>query len=103
MCTRLQSFKLLKMLRLCEIKKFDFSCLSPSKGTVSSLLSYGMVVHVSDNIKGLVPRTHLSDIILKNPEKKYTEGMKVKCRVSTVFIESPHKQNTNSFRCLNRF
>lgn len=52
------------------------------KGTVSVLLNHGMVVHLSDHIKGLVPRTHLSDIVLKNPEKKYTEGMKIKCRVS---------------------
>lgn len=58
--------------------------LSPSKGKVSVLLNHGMVVHVSDHIKGLVPRTHLSDIILKNPEKKYMEGMKIKCRVSPV-------------------
>lgn len=51
---------------------------------MSVLLNHGMVVHVSDHIKGLVPRTHLSDIILKNPEKKYIEGMKIKCRVSSV-------------------
>ncbi|XP_076001559.1 protein RRP5 homolog isoform X2 [Genypterus blacodes] len=54
------------------------------EGTVSVLLGHGMVVHLSDHIKGLVPRTHLSDIILKNPEKKYTEGMKIKCRVLSV-------------------
>nr|XP_020498454.1 LOW QUALITY PROTEIN: protein RRP5 homolog [Labrus bergylta] len=58
------------------------------EGTVSVLLSHGMVVHLSDHIKGLVPRTHLSDIILKNPEKKYCEGMKVKCRVLSVDAES---------------
>uniref|UniRef100_A0A667XVP7 Protein RRP5 homolog n=1 Tax=Myripristis murdjan TaxID=586833 RepID=A0A667XVP7_9TELE len=56
-------------------------------GTVSVLLDHGMMVHLSDHIKGLVPRTHLSDIILKNPEKKYTEGMKVKCRVLSVDVE----------------
>lgn len=48
-----------------------------------------MVVHLSDHIKGLVPRTHLSDIILKNPEKKYIEGMKIKCRVSPVLCSAP--------------
>nr|XP_020451870.1 protein RRP5 homolog [Monopterus albus] len=58
------------------------------EGTVSDLLNHGMVVHLSDHIKGLVPRTHLSDIILKNPEKKYTEGMKVKCRVLSVDAEN---------------
>ncbi|XP_054896895.1 protein RRP5 homolog [Poeciliopsis prolifica] len=54
------------------------------EGTVSVLLSHGMMVHLSEHVKGLVPRTHLSDIILKNPEKKYVEGMKVKCRVLSV-------------------
>ncbi|XP_068445534.1 protein RRP5 homolog isoform X2 [Clinocottus analis] len=54
------------------------------EGTVSVLLSHGMIVHLSDHIKGLVPQTHLSDIILKNPEKKYVEGMKIKCRVLSV-------------------
>ncbi|TMS23923.1 Protein RRP5-like protein [Larimichthys crocea] len=58
------------------------------KGTVSVLLHHGMVVHLSDHIKGLVPRTHLSDILLKNPEKKYMEGMKIKCRVLTVEAEN---------------
>lgn len=51
---------------------------------MSVLLNHGMVVHLSDHIKGLVPRTHLFDIVLKNPEKKYVEGMKVKCRVRAV-------------------
>ncbi|KAK2919332.1 protein RRP5 homolog isoform X1 [Channa argus] len=58
------------------------------EGTVSVLLKHGMMVHLSDHIKGLVPRTHLSDIVLKNPEKKYTEGMKVKCRVLSVDAEN---------------
>lgn len=62
---------------------------------MSVLLTSGMVVHLSDHVKGLVPRTHLSDIILKNPEKKYTEGMKIKCRVSPIlhFI-TPKKKKT---------
>nr|XP_046261090.1 protein RRP5 homolog [Scatophagus argus] len=58
------------------------------EGKVSVLHSYGMVVHLSDHIKGLVPRTHLSDILLKNPEKKYIEGMKIKCRVLSVDAEN---------------
>ncbi|XP_028264311.1 protein RRP5 homolog isoform X2 [Parambassis ranga] len=58
------------------------------EGTVSVLLESGMTVHISSHIKGLVPRTHLSDILLKNPEKKYVEGMKVKCRVLSVDADS---------------
>uniref|UniRef100_A0A3B3XKF5 Protein RRP5 homolog n=1 Tax=Poecilia mexicana TaxID=48701 RepID=A0A3B3XKF5_9TELE len=69
----------------------DLDCFNPalsSKGTVSVLLSHGMVLHLSEHVKGLVPRTHLSDIILKNPEKKYIEGMKVKCRVLSVDVDN---------------
>lgn len=55
-----------------------------SKGTVSVLIEHGMVVHLSSHIKGLVPRTHLSDILLKNPERKYVPGMKIKCRVRPI-------------------
>uniref|UniRef100_A0A674BMT8 Programmed cell death 11 n=1 Tax=Salmo trutta TaxID=8032 RepID=A0A674BMT8_SALTR len=54
------------------------------QGMVTSLQSHGMMVKVTDYIRGLVPRTHLSDIILKNPEKKYTVGMTIKCRVLSV-------------------
>lgn len=49
------------------------------------MLPRGMLVRVSDHIQGLVPTQHLSDIILKNPEKKYAQGMKVKCRVRLWF------------------
>ncbi|KAM4751117.1 protein RRP5 homolog [Anableps anableps] len=58
------------------------------EGKVSVLLSHGMMVHLSEHVKGLVPRTHLSDIVLKNPEKKYIEGMKVKCRVLSVDVDN---------------
>ncbi|XP_029001010.1 protein RRP5 homolog isoform X3 [Betta splendens] len=57
------------------------------EGTVSVLMKNAMVVHLTDHIKGLVPRIHLSDIVLQNPEKKYTEGMKIKCRVLSVDVE----------------
>ncbi|XP_059902528.1 protein RRP5 homolog isoform X3 [Gadus macrocephalus] len=53
-------------------------------GTVSELLGHGMMVLLSGNLKGLVPKSHLSDILLRNPEKKYSEGMKIKCRVLSV-------------------
>lgn len=46
-----------------------------------SLKSIGMQVKVADGIRGLVPSLHLSDVILKQPEKKYNIGDEVKCRV----------------------
>ncbi|XP_034043197.1 protein RRP5 homolog [Thalassophryne amazonica] len=54
------------------------------EGTVSVLLHHGMMVQLSDHIRGLVPRNHLCDVTLKNPEMKYKEGKKVKCRVLSV-------------------
>uniref|UniRef100_A0A674BQB2 Protein RRP5 homolog n=1 Tax=Salmo trutta TaxID=8032 RepID=A0A674BQB2_SALTR len=68
-------------LLACVLTQF---VLPLSQGMVTSLQSHGMMVKVTDYIRGLVPRTHLSDIILKNPEKKYTVGMTIKCRVLSV-------------------
>uniref|UniRef100_A0A4W5NMU7 Protein RRP5 homolog n=1 Tax=Hucho hucho TaxID=62062 RepID=A0A4W5NMU7_9TELE len=75
--------------RIMDFSPMDAVCLTQfvlplSQGTVTSLQSHGMMVKVTDYIRGLVPRTHLSDIILKNPEKKYAVGMTIKCRVLSV-------------------
>lgn len=40
-----------------------------------------MQVKVADGIKGLVPSMHLADVTLKQPEKKYSIGHEVRCRV----------------------
>ncbi|XP_068709241.1 protein RRP5 homolog [Montipora foliosa] len=54
------------------------------KGKILSLEKYGMLVSVSEYIKGLCPTLHLADISLKHPEKKLKEGKVVKCRVLSV-------------------
>ncbi|OXB58266.1 hypothetical protein ASZ78_010460 [Callipepla squamata] len=51
------------------------------QGRVLALKPIGMQVKVTDGIKGLVPSMHLSDVILKQPEKKYNIGDEVRCRV----------------------
>ncbi|XP_060624305.2 protein RRP5 homolog isoform X1 [Anolis sagrei] len=51
------------------------------EGTVLTLKPFGMHVKVTEYIKGLVPCLHLADVRLKQPEKKYSEGASVKCRV----------------------
>ncbi|XP_063583797.1 protein RRP5 homolog isoform X7 [Pongo abelii] len=51
------------------------------KGTVLTIKSYGMLVKVGEQMRGLVPPMHLADILIKNPEKKYHIGDEVKCRV----------------------
>ncbi|KAM9817961.1 protein RRP5 homolog isoform 2-T5 [Syngnathus typhle] len=80
-------------LRRTVIEKpfFRYHDLKPGQiveGKVSVMLNHGMVVHVSNRIRGLVPHNHLSDIVLKNPEKVYAEGMKIKCRVLSVDVNS---------------
>lgn len=67
---------------------------------MSVLLTHGMMVHLSDHVKGLVPRTHLSDIILKNPEKKYMDGMKIKCRVSPLLLKAKNTRSVPAVRHL---
>lgn len=41
----------------------------------------GLIVKLAEGISGLVPETHLSDVRLQHPEKKFREGSKVKARV----------------------
>ncbi|XP_051559208.1 protein RRP5 homolog [Myxocyprinus asiaticus] len=54
------------------------------EGTVTNLQTHGMYVRITDHLRGMIPRIHLADVILKNPEKKFYEGLKVKCRVLSV-------------------
>ncbi|NWI11122.1 RRP5 protein, partial [Crypturellus soui] len=51
------------------------------KGKVLALKPIGMQVKITDGIKGLVPSMHLADTILKQPEKKYSVGDEISCRV----------------------
>ncbi|XP_062927497.1 protein RRP5 homolog isoform X1 [Mobula hypostoma] len=58
------------------------------EGTVASLEKFGVLVKLTDHIRGLVPRTHLADVPLKHPEKMYSVGDKIKCRVLKVNAET---------------
>ncbi|XP_074089895.1 protein RRP5 homolog [Macrotis lagotis] len=51
------------------------------KGKVFALRSYGMIVKVTERIRGLVPTLHLADVQIRNPQKKYRVQDEVKCRV----------------------
>uniref|UniRef100_A0A673NID0 Protein RRP5 homolog n=1 Tax=Sinocyclocheilus rhinocerous TaxID=307959 RepID=A0A673NID0_9TELE len=53
-------------------------------GTVTDLQKHGAYVRITNHIKGLIPKIHLADVVLKNPEKLFTSGLKVKCRVLSV-------------------
>ncbi|XP_024914034.1 protein RRP5 homolog isoform X1 [Cynoglossus semilaevis] len=95
---RILDFSLMDQIHFVSLRKsiiekpffryHDIKAGQVVEGKVSVLLNHGMVVHLTDHISGLVPRNHLSDIVLKNPEKKYMEGMKVKCRVLSVDAEN---------------
>ena len=54
------------------------------KGTVERHGDFGMIVSVTEMIRGLVPSIHLADVPLKNPRKRLKEQTEVKCRVLTV-------------------
>lgn len=54
----------------------------------------GILVKLSDNITGLVPEQHISDALLKNPERKYREGFPVKARILSVDTEKRHVRLT---------
>ncbi|KAL9983734.1 hypothetical protein ACROYT_G005955 [Oculina patagonica] len=54
------------------------------KGKIITLEKFGMLISVSDHIRGLCTTLHLADINLQHPEKKLKEGKVVKCRVLSV-------------------
>ncbi|KAI5806996.1 rRNA biogenesis protein RRP5 [Geopyxis carbonaria] len=52
------------------------------KGKVEEVLDRGgLVIKLADGISGLVEETHVSDVKLKNPEKKFRVGTDVRARV----------------------
>ncbi|KAG9262427.1 hypothetical protein AMEX_G24199 [Astyanax mexicanus] len=54
--------------------------------TVLSVEKYGMHVKISDHIKAMVPKVHLADVTLTNPEKKFKVDMRIQCRVLSVDV-----------------
>ena len=46
----------------------------------------GVIVSLADGVTGLAPETHLSDVVLQHPEKKFREGGTVKARVLSTDI-----------------
>lgn len=57
-------------------------------GEIASLEDFGCLVKITDQMRGLCPTLHLSDIKLAHPEKKFQEGKKVKFRVLYVKPDS---------------
>ncbi|KAK4313675.1 hypothetical protein Pmani_014964 [Petrolisthes manimaculis] len=60
------------------------------KVTINSYNEHGADVAISKVVRGLVPMLHLTNIIMKHPEKKYQVGQVVKTRVLQVVPERKH-------------
>ncbi|KAK7165863.1 hypothetical protein R3I93_005826 [Phoxinus phoxinus] len=58
------------------------------EGNVAGLLKDGVFVRLTDHIRGMIPRIHLADVVLKTPEKRFYEGLKVKCRVLSLDVQN---------------
>ena len=62
--------------------------------TVRAVHPGGVSVSVTRQIHGFIPRIHLAEVLLKNPEKKFIPGKKLKCKVagccqSKLWLRSP--------------
>ena len=51
------------------------------KGTVKKLTDSALFVSISGNVDGVVWPNHYADISLKHPQRRFTPGANVKCRV----------------------
>ncbi|KAF4118411.1 protein RRP5 homolog [Onychostoma macrolepis] len=70
-----------------EIELFRYQDIKVGQiveGTVMDLQKHGAEVRITNHISGLIPKNHLADVVLNNPEKLFTSGLKVKCRVLSV-------------------
>jgi len=66
-----------KYLRIEDVKVGEVV-----KGTIQRLLHSGsLIIGLSDGITAIVDENHLSDVKLKNPEKKFREGMAITGRI----------------------
>ncbi|KAK3601363.1 hypothetical protein CHS0354_037678 [Potamilus streckersoni] len=76
-----------KYLRLADIKPGKIvQC------TIKAIHSKGVSVKVVKGITGFIPTMHLTDVTLKNPEKKFKINDKLKCRV--LFVNTQKKNLT---------
>uniref|UniRef100_A0A8C4WBQ8 Protein RRP5 homolog n=1 Tax=Gopherus evgoodei TaxID=1825980 RepID=A0A8C4WBQ8_9SAUR len=82
--SHMDELALLSLKRIIAAPFLRYQDICPGRvveGKVLALKPFGMQVKVTDHIRGLVPYLHLADVLLKQPEKKYSVGGEVKCRV----------------------
>ncbi|PWN54434.1 nucleic acid-binding protein [Violaceomyces palustris] len=68
-----------KFMRVSEVEVGEII-----KATVKKVKQDAIFLQLNGNVDGVVFALHFSDIILKNPEKKYKPGVTVKARVLSV-------------------
>ena len=67
-----------------EQQFMQYSDIKPGdtiEGTVRGLHKRGLSVDVTAKLNGFVPHIHMADVILHHPEKKFSKGEKIKCKV----------------------
>ena len=74
-------------LRMDDVKVGQVVKGSVEKVMVGGNGVSGVIVNIADGITGLVPETHLADIHLQHPEKKFREGNSVTARVLSTHPE----------------
>jgi rRNA biogenesis protein RRP5 len=84
-----------KVLEQPFLRVQDIKVGSVVKGTIAKLIidkkgSSAVLVNLSEGIKGLVSETHLADVRLQHPERKFREGATVTARVLSVDTEKRH-------------
>ena len=68
-------------------------CLAPYvvgaavTGKVLSVETYGIIVSLSDRVRGLCPCVQLGELEVKNPHTKFKSGATVRCHVLSVDTE----------------
>ena len=65
----------------------DISVGDLLEATVQRHGGFGMIVAIRGSIRGLVPTSHLSDGVLRDPQRKLQPGKVVRCRVLHVAAE----------------
>ena len=65
----------------------DISAGDLLDATVQRHGGFGMILTIQGNIRGLCPSTHISDRVLRDPQRKLQPGKTVKCRVLHVAAE----------------
>ncbi|KAJ3090994.1 hypothetical protein HK102_001993 [Quaeritorhiza haematococci] len=54
------------------------------KGRIAKLDKFGMIIAITDSIKGLCPTLHMSEVKLTDPKKLFKVGAAIKCQVLSV-------------------